>query len=183
MLVWLGRRDRSHIPLRWRVEVVRPLVTTPERGIEMTAAKKSKTVSTRATRNKLITYWVATGLVVAELVLGGIWDILRIPLVRDVVTRLGYPTYFLVLLGIWKLLGAAALLLPRLPLVKEWAYAGVFFVFSGAIVSHLATGKDVRQVGYLSVVIVLTAASWALRPATRRLSGRTAAGATSRHES
>ncbi len=143
----------------------------------MTAATNSQTVSTRAMRYKLVTYWIATSLVAAELVLGGIWDILRIPLVRDVVTQLGYPTYFLVLLGVWKLLGAAALLVPRFPLVKEWAYAGVFFVFSGAIVSHLVTGKDVRELGYLSVVIVLTATSWALRPATRRLGGRTA-GAT-----
>ena len=113
----------------------------------MTAVTNSQTVSPRAMRYKLVTYWIATSLVAAELVLGGIWDILRIPLVRDVVTQLGYPTYFLVLLGVWKLLGAAALLVPRFPLAKEWAYAGVFFVFSGAIVSHLVTGKDVREVG------------------------------------
>ena len=91
-------------------------------------------------RLKSITYWVATGFVVVELVLVGIWDVLRISLVRDVVTQVGYPTYFLVLLGVWKLAGAVALLLPRFPLVKEWAYAGVFFVFSGAIVSHLSHG-------------------------------------------
>lgn len=79
----------------------------------MAAATSSQTVSTRAMRAKLVGYWIATSLLTAELVLGGIWDILRIPLVRDVVAHLGYPTYFLVLLGIWKLLGAAALLVPR----------------------------------------------------------------------
>jgi uncharacterized membrane protein YphA (DoxX/SURF4 family) len=125
-----------------------------------------------STRAKMITYWIATGLLAAELGLGGIWDVLRIPLVRNVVTDLGYPTYFLVLLGIWKLLGAAALVVPRFPLLKEWAYAGAFFVFSGAIVSHLTTGKDLQEIGFLSVLLILIAASWALRPTTRTLGGR-----------
>ena len=69
-------------------------------------------------------YWLATVSVAAELGLGGIWDIARIPYVRDLVTHLGYPSYFLVLLGSWKVLGAVALLAPRRPLLKEWAYAG-----------------------------------------------------------
>jgi hypothetical protein len=135
----------------------------------MTTSTNTHHASDRAT---MITYWIATGLLVAELGLGGIWDVLRIPLVRNVVTDLGYPTYFLVLLGTWKLLGAAALLAPRLPLLKEWAYAGAFFVFSGAIVSHLTTGKDLHEIWFLSVVLILIAASWALRPATRTLRGR-----------
>ena len=135
----------------------------------MTAITKTHHTRTRA---QMTTYWIATGLLVAELTLGGIWDVLRIPLVRNVVTHLGYPTYFLVLLGTWKLLGAAALVVPRFPLVKEWAYAGVVFVFSGAIVSHLTTGKDVQEVAFCSIVLILTVASWALRPATRTLHER-----------
>ncbi|MGH2444379.1 MAG: DoxX family protein [Chloroflexota bacterium] len=144
-----------------------------EQGIDMAAVTSSQTPSARAVRTKLVTYWIATGLIAAELVLGGIWDILRIPYVRDVVTHLGYPTYFLVLLGIWKLLGVVTLLVPRSPLLKEWAYAGVFFVYSGAIVSHLTTGKDLQVLGSLFVLLVLTVASWALRPATRRVGGST----------
>ena len=144
-----------------------------EHGIDMATVTSSQTRSARAVRAKLVAYWIATGLLAAELVLGGIWDILRIPLVRDVITHLGYPTYFLVLLGIWKLLGAAALLVPRFPLLKEWAYAGVFFVFSGAIVSHLTTGKNLHELGFLFVVLILIAASWVLRPATRRVGGST----------
>lgn len=135
----------------------------------MTAITKTPDIRTRA---QMTTYWIATALLVAELTLGGIWDVLRVPLVRDVVTHVGYPTYFLVLLGTWKLLGAAALVVPRLPLVKEWAYAGIFFVYSGAIVSHLTTGKDVQEVPICSILLVLTVASWALRPAARTLHKR-----------
>ncbi|MGC2653431.1 MAG: DoxX family protein [Mycobacterium sp.] len=140
-----------------------------EQGIDMAAVTDSQTLSARSVRARLVAYWIVTGLLASELVLGGIWDILRIPLVRDVVTHVGYPTYLLVLLGVWKLLGAAALLAPRLPLLKEWAYAGAFFVFSGAIVSHLTTGNDLHELGFLVVLLLLIAASWTLRPATRRL--------------
>ena len=114
-------------------------------------------------------YWAATGLVAAELGLGGIWDIARIPFVRDLVTHLGYPQYFLVLLGSWKVLGAVALLIPRHPVLKEWAYAGAFFTYTGAIVSHLTTGYDLAEVGLLTVLTALTVLSWALRPASRRI--------------
>ena len=119
-------------------------------------------------------YWLATLAVAAELGLGGIWDIARLPFVRDLVTHLGYPTYFLVLLGTWKVLGAIALLVPRRPLVKEWAYAGAFFTYTGAIASHLTTGYDLAEVGLLAVLAALTVVSWALRPASRRTGHLTA---------
>jgi hypothetical protein len=85
------------------------------------------------------------------------------------VTHLGYPSYFLVLLGTWKVLGAVALLVPRRALLKEWAYAGAFFTYTGAIVSHLTTGYDVGEVGLLSILTALTVLSWALRPPSRRI--------------
>ena len=113
-------------------------------------------------------YWLATFLVAGELGLGGSWHIARIPYVRGLVTHLGYPSYFLVLLGTWKVLGAVALLVPRRPLLKEWAYAGAFFTYSGAIVSHLSTGYDLGELGLLAVLTALTVVSWALRPASRR---------------
>jgi hypothetical protein len=122
----------------------------------------------RSTRSRSVFYWLATALVVAELGLGGSWDIARIPLVRDLVAHLGYPPYFLVLLGIWKVLGAVALLVPRRALLKEWAYAGAFFTYTGAIASHLTTGYDLGEVGLLAVMTALTVLSWALRPPSRR---------------
>lgn len=120
-----------------------------------------------------VAYWLATAIVAGELALGGIWDIARLPFVADLVTHLGYPSYFLVLLGTWKMLGAFALVIPRRPLLKEWAYAGTFFVYTGAIASHLTTGYALGEVALLAVLTVLTVLSWALRPASRRMWQRT----------
>ncbi|MFI5777901.1 DoxX family protein [Nocardia sp. NPDC051570] len=120
---------------------------------------------------RAVAYWVATVAIVAESVVGGVWDIARIHFVRDMIIHLGYPTYFLVLLGIWKILGAAAIAVPRWPLVKEWAYAGAFFTYTGAIASHLTTGYARAEVAVLAVMTILTVASWALRPADRCLPG------------
>jgi hypothetical protein len=113
-------------------------------------------------------YWLATAAVAGELALGGIWDIARLPFVADLVTHLGYPSYFLVLLGTWKVLGAIALLIPGRPLLKEWAYAGAFFTYTGAIASHLTTGYALGEVGVLAVLTILTVLSWALRSPSRR---------------
>ena len=68
-----------------------------------------------------IAYWITTTLVAAELALGGVWDVLRIPYVRGVIEHLGYPSYFLVIFGVWKVPGALALVVPRFPRLKEWA--------------------------------------------------------------
>jgi hypothetical protein len=114
-------------------------------------------------------YWLATAVVAGELGLGGVWDVARIPFVRDLAVHLGYPSYFLVLLGSWKMLGAVALLIPRRALLKEWAYAGAFFTYTGAIASHLTTGYDRGEVVLLAGLTILTVLSWALRPASRRL--------------
>ena len=120
-------------------------------------------------RWRAVGYWLATVLVAAELAVGGVWDITRIPYVRDLVAQLGYPSYFLVLLGGWKARGAVALQVPGRPLLKEWAYAGAFFTYTGAIVSHLATGYDLGELGLLAVLTALTVLSWALRPPGRRV--------------
>jgi DoxX-like family len=119
-------------------------------------------------RGERAVHWVATGLVAAELGVGGVWDVLRVPQVREVVDHLGYPSYFLVILGVWKLLGMVALLAPGLPLVKEWAYAGVVFTDTGAIASHLITGYARGELAALFPLLGLAVLSWWSRPPSRR---------------
>ena len=121
-------------------------------------------------RYRTIAYWVTTALVVFELAMGGVWDVLRVSQVRDLIERLGYPQYFLVILGIWKLLGAVALVIPRFPRLKEWAYAGVLFDLTGAVASLSASGLMIAgTLAYPIVMIGVAVASWALRPPSRRL--------------
>ncbi len=126
-----------------------------------------------SSRWRAVAYWVTTVLVTAELAGGGVWDVLRTPYVRAVVEHLGYPGYFLVILGIWKLLGAVALLAPRLPRLKEWAYAGAVFHYTGAVASHLVVGDGAAAIAYPLVQTALVGASWALRPPARRDAGQT----------
>src|SRR6266481_5474915 len=90
-------------------------------------------------RNKII-YWIATGLLAFGMLQSGIFAVLRTKQWIDIVTPLGYPVYFLTILGVWKILGVIAILVPRAKLLKEWAYAGFFFAMTGALVSHLACG-------------------------------------------
>jgi DoxX-like family len=126
-----------------------------------------------STRSRAIVYWITTVLLVFELCLGGLWDVLQVHQVREVIQRLGYPPYFLIILGTWKLLGGVALAAPRLPQLKEWAYAGAVFDLTGALASHLASGfKDTGAFLYLIVFTTVAFASWALRPSDRRLQTR-----------
>jgi uncharacterized membrane protein YphA (DoxX/SURF4 family) len=118
---------------------------------------------------KRIFYWVATGLIVLESAAGSEWDLVRTAFVRGIFDRLGYPYYLLTILGVWKVLAVVALLAPRYPRVKEWAYTGLFLVYSGAAASHLFAGDTAGAWGPLGLALI-TVASWALRPASRRLS-------------
>lgn len=117
---------------------------------------------------RTIFYWFCTLLVAFEMMVGGVWDLLRIEYVRVVLAHLGYPMYLLTILGVWKIPCALVLLVPRFPRFKEWAYAGAFFTYSGAIASHFFTGDGADLLVPPFVLAVLTLASWALRPAQRR---------------
>jgi len=108
-------------------------------------------------------------LTAAELGVGGVWDLLRLPYVRTVFTHLGYPAYLLIILGAWKVAGAVAILIPRFPRLKEWAYAGAFFSYTGALASHLAVGDGIDKWAVLIVFAGLLTLSWGLRPGDRRL--------------
>jgi uncharacterized membrane protein YphA (DoxX/SURF4 family) len=126
--------------------------------------------SVLSSRRNIIAYWVTTALVVFELTMGGALDILRVPQVRGLIERLGYPAYFLLILGTWKLLGAVALVIPKFPRLKEWAYAGVLFDLTGAVASLFASGLiNVGAMAYPIIMIGVAVASWALRPPSRRL--------------
>ena len=91
-------------------------------------------------KRKLIIYWITTGLVAFGMLGSGIQQIARTQQMVDMITPLGYPLYFITLLGIWKILAVLAILVPRFGLIKEWAYAGLFFTMTGALVSHIAIG-------------------------------------------
>ena len=82
---------------------------------------------------------------------------------------LGYPAYILTLFGAWKILGAVAVLMPKFPLVKEWAYAGFFFAMSGAIFSHIAMGSGLKEMFGPLLLLALTVVSWHFRPANRKI--------------
>src|SRR6187431_2962277 len=114
-------------------------------------------------RNKII-YWVATCWLALGMTSTGIVQLIQLKEEADMMTHLGYPLYFLTILGIWKLLGVIAILVPKFSLVKEWAYAGFFFAMSGAIFSHLASGDEAIAYFGPSLLIVLTVTSWYFRP-------------------
>ena len=125
-------------------------------------------ISVPASRNHAIVYWIATVLVAAEFAVGGVWDLLRIPYVRTILDHLGYPLYFAIFMGLWKVPGSVVLVLPRLPRLKEWAYAGMAYEMTGAVFSHMAVGDGVVAVSVPLVLVGLIVVSWAVRPASRR---------------
>lgn len=118
---------------------------------------------------KHLTYWTTTGLVAFAFLSGGVMDLARSPAVVAGMQALGYPAYVATILGVWKVLGAAAILAPRLPRLKEWAYAGLVFDLTGAAASHALSGDPAGKVVTPLVLLGLALASWALRPEARRL--------------
>jgi len=117
---------------------------------------------------KNIIYWITTILIAAMFVMGGIVDIGRGPQVVEGMKHLGYPLYMAVILGVWKILGALAILAPRLPVLKEWAYAGILFDLTGASASHAFSGDGAKEVATPLIILLIAMASWALRPASRK---------------
>lgn len=122
-----------------------------------------------STRARSIAYWITTALVALSMS-GGIAQLARVPGVVDGFVRvLGYPPYFVSILGFWKVAGAIAILAPGFPRLKEWAYAGIFFDLTGAAASSAAVGGSAFHIIAPLVGAVLAVASWALRPKSRTL--------------
>src|ERR1700758_3621296 len=104
-------------------------------------------------------YWISTVLLATVLLFGGVMDVLHAPPVVQPISALGYPAYLATILGVWKLLGAAAIASPRLPRLKEWAYAGVLFDLTGAALSHGISGDPAAKVAVPLVLLGIAAAS------------------------
>lgn len=119
-------------------------------------------------RNKII-YWIATIWLALGMTSTGIVQLIKMKEEVDMMAHLGYPLYFLTILGIWKILGVIAILIPKFPLVKEWAYAGFFFAMSGAAFSHLACGDGAMEFFGPVLLLILTVTSWYFRPADRKI--------------
>lgn len=117
--------------------------------------------------NKII-YWISTVWLALGMVSTGIVQLIKMKEDVDNITRLGYPVYLLIILGICKILGVVAVLIPKFPLLKEWAYAGFFFAMSGAVISHLLSGNGAKELFGPTLLLILTVVSWYFRPADRK---------------
>ncbi len=134
--------------------------------------EKTKNIAKK--RNKII-YWISTLWLGLGMLSTGIVQLLKLQAEGALappgvygITQLGYPVYFLTILGVWKMLGVVAVLIPKFPLLKEWAYAGFFFAMSGAIFSHIASGDPVTELFPSLLLLILTVVSWYFRPADRK---------------
>ncbi len=120
-------------------------------------------------RTGKIIYWIATLWLSLGMVSTGIVQLLKVKEELGLFTHLGYPGYLLTILAVWKFLGVIAVLIPKFPLVKEWAYAGFFFAMSGAVFSHLACADGAKEFFGPILLIILTVVSWYFRPADRKV--------------
>src|SRR6204780_5317155 len=121
-------------------------------------------------KGKLITYWIATSLLAIGMLQSGIFAVLKTEIWVKLITDLGYPVYFLYILGIWKILGVIAILVPKFKLLKEWAYAGFFFAMTGALISHLAIADyDVKSILGPLFQTIFVVLSWYFWPESRKV--------------
>jgi DoxX-like protein len=127
-------------------------------------------------KTRKVIYWIATLWLSSGMLATGILQLTKTEAQGSVsppgvegIKHLGYPVYFLTILGLWKILGVIAVLIPKYPLLKEWAYAGFFFIMSGAIFSHIAVNDSAKELFPSALLLAMTVISWYLRPANRRM--------------
>jgi hypothetical protein len=114
--------------------------------------------------NRRIIYVASTAILVLEILVGAFMDLAHLPYVVQDVRSIGYPTYVLYIVGVWKVLAVGALLWPRLPRLREWAYAGVFFEMSGAAASYVLVGDPIGKYAAPLAFTFLTLVSWWFQP-------------------
>lgn len=119
-------------------------------------------------RRTTTAYWIITALL-CFCMLGGIGQLFQVKEIVDGFAPLGYPTYFISIIGFWKTMAIIAILIPKFPLLKEWAYAGIFFAMTGASISHIAVNDTLFHIIMPLIIAGLAVTSWYLRPASRKL--------------
>ena len=119
-------------------------------------------------RDKII-YWISTVWLALGMFSTGIVQLFKVEEETRFILDLGYPVYFLTILGTWKILGVVGLLISGFPLLKEWVYAGFFFAMSGAAFSHIAAGSAMSEIFPSLLLLVLTVVSWYFRPVDRKI--------------
>lgn len=125
--------------------------------------------TTKAQRIKSITYWLFTGIIALETAAGAQWDLSRNDFVTQVFTHLGYPLYLLTIIGVWKIPAFIIILIPKYPIIKEWAYAGLIFIYTGAAASHIVVGDEFGAWFGPIMFTAFTIGSWILRPESRKI--------------
>ncbi len=140
-----------------------------------TDAKPAAVVPTGGNRIRPVAYWVTTVVILSELLAGAAWDLFTIDWMEDQLAHLGYPDYFAYILGVCHVAAAVTIAVPGFGLIKEWAYAGICFMWSGAAVSYLALGDGPVSWAPPLMFLAFALASWALRPGDRRARGHATA--------
>lgn len=111
-------------------------------------------------RTKRTIYWVLTVFLAFSMLAGGIQQVFQMESFITIMDQLDYPRYFCTIIGVWKLLGVIAILIPGKPILKEWAYAGFFFTMSGAVISHWAVGQTFAESIPAAIQVVVVLLSW-----------------------
>ena len=123
----------------------------------------------KTSKGRLIGYWIATGIIALQVLAGAYFDLTRFPAFSQIAQHLGYPLYLLTILGVARILALIALLAPRFARLKEWTYAGLFFEYSLAFLSHITMGDGPEVWISPLAFAALLMASWYLRPTSRKL--------------
>lgn len=119
-------------------------------------------------------YVASTAILISETAAGAFSDLAHLPYVLQDVCSIGYPTYVLYIVGVWKVLAVGALIWPRLPRLREWAYAGIFFEMFGAFESHVLAGDHFGKYAAPLAFSLLTLVSWWFQPDRASRSGNSA---------
>jgi hypothetical protein len=127
------------------------------------------TIMANTSKGKVIAYWITTALIALQVLAGAYFDLTKFPDFSKIAEHLGYPLYLLTILGVARILALLALLAPRFPRLKEWTYAGLFFEYSLALVSHITVGDGAIVWIWPLIFAAILIASWYLRPLSRRL--------------